>query len=94
MGHCLVDADVPLQQGTQRRHALPLDTTRDDVVKPRQVGVAVQRQAVRGDVAAAVDPCRDIAWLVAVVCNTCDAPGRERVKTEQHERHCGVKLGK
>lgn len=67
MGHCLVDADVPVQLGTQWRHALPLDTTRDDVVKPRQVGVAVQRQTVRRDVAAAVDPCRDTVWLAAIV---------------------------
>lgn len=56
VGDGFVHADVPLQLCTQRRHSLALDATRHDVAEPRQVGVAVQRQTVRRDVAAAVDP--------------------------------------
>lgn len=48
-------ADVSLQLSAQRRHAFAFDPTRHDVVEPRQVRVAVQSQAVRRDVAAAVD---------------------------------------
>lgn len=52
----VLHADVSLQLGAQRRHAFILDAARHDVREPRQVGVTVQRHAVRRDVATAVDP--------------------------------------
>lgn len=48
-------ADFSLQLSAQRRHSFAFDTTRHDVAEPRHVGVTVQSQAVRRDVAPTVD---------------------------------------
>lgn len=61
VGDGVLHADVSEQLGAQRGHAFLLDTTRHNVSKPGQVRVTVQGQAVRRDVAAAVDSCTNTA---------------------------------
>lgn len=48
-------ADVPLQLGAHGRHSFTFDTTWYDVAEPRHIGVTVQSQAMRRDVATTVD---------------------------------------
>lgn len=59
VGDGLLHADISPQLGTQRRHSFTHNAAGHNVAEPRHVGVAVQRQAVRGDVATAVDSYRD-----------------------------------
>lgn len=54
----MVDGDVVPQLMAQRGDPLPLQATGDDVVEPGEVGAAVQRQPVRGDVVPTVHTCR------------------------------------
>lgn len=53
--YSFLHGDISLQLSAQRRHSFTFDPARHDVAEPRQVGVAVQSQAVRRDVSTTVD---------------------------------------
>lgn len=85
VGDGVLHADVSEQLGAQRGHAFLLDTTRHNVSKPGQVRVTVQGQAVRRDVAAAVDSCTNTAnvhseQLLAPFPSCCDGDATHRTR--------------
>lgn len=76
VGDGLLHTDISEQLGAQRCHAFILDTTWHNVFKPRQVRVTVEGQAVRRDVATAVDSCQSTVsdpweqlWTLAIRSN-------------------------